>query len=69
MIIELFQKNSKQQCQRHTFLKKTTEVLRFITLPLETLYKTKLYPCKFQEIVLHLPEIPRPKMKTLGNSI
>ena len=35
------------------FWKKKSEIFGFITLPLEILDKTKLYPSEFREIVLH----------------
>ena len=45
-------------------LKKTSGILQFVTLPLETLDKINLNPWKFWKIVLHHLEIPRPKSKT-----
>ena len=68
MIIGVFRRNPINGVCGHTFLEKKPEIFRFITLPLGILDKTKLYPCEFREIVLHRLEIPRPKMKTDGNS-
>ena len=59
------EKKPKQGGLRTYFLEKNSKIFRFVTLHLEILDKTKLYPCKFREIVLHPLEIPRPKMKTL----
>ena len=53
MIIGLFQKKTKRWGLRTYFFgKKTPEIFRFITLPLEILDKTKLYPCEFCASVL-----------------
>ena len=68
MIIGLFQKKIQAEGFEDILFKKNPEIFSFITLPMEILDKTKLYLCKFREIVLHPLEIPRPKMKTYGNS-
>ena len=62
------EKFQKGWFELYSFLKKSPYISRFITLPFEILDKTKLYPCKFREIMLHSLEISRPKMKTYGNS-
>ena len=43
-------------------------IFHFFTLPLEIPHKTKLHPWKIHKIVLDPLEIPRPKIKTPGNS-
>ena len=69
MINGLFQKKPTQGSLRtYCFEKKNSEVFRFVNLRFTILYKIKLYPCRFCEFVLHPLEIPRPKMRTYGNS-
>ena len=54
MIIELFQKKSKQEGWKTYFFEKNSETFRILTLSLEILDKTKLYPWKFCKLVLQL---------------
>ena len=49
------------------FFEKTPEIFHFLTSPLEIPGKAKLYPWKFNKIVLDPLEIPKPKTKTPGN--
>ena len=65
--IGLFQKKSKQGGWG-TFLKTPLGIFHFFTLPRGFPEKTKLNPWIFHKIVLDPLEIPRPKLKTPGNS-
>ena len=65
MIIGLFHKKSKQGGLRtYIFEKKNVEIFSFISLIWEIVDKSKLYPCKFREIVLLPLETLMTKMKT-----
>ena len=68
MIIGIFQKKPKQGGLRTYFVEKKPYIFRFVTLHLEILDKTKLFPRKSREIVLHPLEIRRAKINNYGNS-
>ena len=62
MIIWLFKKTPKQGNLRIYFLKKKPCNFLVCHFTLGILDKTKLWPCKFREIVLHPSEIPSLKI-------
>ena len=62
------EKNPNRGGSGYTFLKTSTGIFRFVTLPLEIPEKIIFHPSKFCKIVWHPLEIPGSKNETHGNS-